>query len=704
MSKMSAIHATAQGLSQRPFTRRDFLSTSLKAGAAAFTTGLLPRQKANAQGSYNVLFFMVDDLRPLLGCYGYPQMHTPNIDALAARGTLFTRAYCQYPMCNPSRTSMITGLRPNTTNVYNNASAEFRKNVPDAVTFPQHFKEHSYHTQSVGKLAHSLALQDDAYSWSVPSWALPITKYGRSHPSWLAPDVEDDELSSGKTAKRAVAVLKKLQNTQFFLAVGFHTPHLPFYAPKRYHALYKNEDFSLPSSSSLPANAPSTAIPNLLGNMRLFQDIPDKGPLSDMKALELMWAYAASISYMDAQVGRVLNQLDALQLTERTVIVFASDHGFHLGEHGKWGKNTLFEVSLRSPLIISVPGQTYPGVQTGALAELVDIYPTLCDACQLPTPSQLEGLSLLPLIQQPARPWKTAAFSQTGGATSMRTERYRYTEWGRKGKRGMELYDYEVDPDESVNVAELPENAELVTQLSEQLRAGWRAALPDVSEHIPLPQTLPWDVNSDGVVDIQDLIVVSNSFGVATAEHPKVDLNRDGRVDIIDLLLVAAHFGELSEPTAPAARLALPPVHVAAVESWLAEARLTDDGSHIFRRGMAALEGLLNSHVPEKTALLPNYPNPFNPETWMPYDLAEDANVHIRIYNLKGESIRALSLGFQTAGTYRIPSRAAYWDGCNASGEPVASGIYFWTLTAHATNRGRSTIQFTNTRRMAIVK
>ena len=681
MSKMSAIQATAQGLPQRPLTRRDFLSTGLKAGAAAFTTGLLPRQKANAQGSYNVLFFMVDDLRPLLGCYGYPQMHTPNIDALAERGTLFRRAYCQYPMCNPSRTSMITGLRPNTTNVYNNASAAFRKNVPDAVTFPQHFKAHRYHTQSVGKLAHSLALQDDAYSWSVPSWALRITNYGRSHPSWLAPDVEDDELSSGKTAKRAVAVLKEIQNTQFFLAVGFHTPHLPFYAPKRYHALYKNEDFSLPSSSSLPTNAPSTAIPNLLGNMRLFQDIPDKGPLSDMKALELMWAYAASISYMDAQVGRVLNELEALQLTERTVIVFASDHGFHLGEHGKWGKNTLFEVSLRSPLIISVPGQTYPGFQTDALTELVDLYPTLCDACQLPTPSQLEGLSLLPVIQQPARPWKTAAFSQTGVVTSMRTERYRYTEWGPKGQRGIELYDYDVDPDESVNVAELPENAELVTQLSEQLRAGWRAALPDVSEAIRVPKTLPWDVNSDGVVNIQDLIMVSNSFGVAAPEQPKVDLNKDGRVDMIDLLLVAVHFGESSNPGAPRIRTEIPPQHVRLIDRWITEARLADDGSHIFRQGIAALKGMLNNRFPGKTALLPNYPNPFNPETWIPYQLAEDTEITIRIYNASGHVVRTLFTGNRAAGYYLSRSKAAYWNGKNALGEQVASGIYIYELT-----------------------
>ena len=669
----------------RPFTRRAFLSTSLKAGAVAFTTGLLPKHYANAAEQYNVVFIVVDDLQPMLGCYGHPEIHTPNIDALAQRGMLFNRAYCQHPMCNPSRTSMLTGLRPNTTTVVNN-SAKFREILPNAVTLPQHFKAHGYHTQSIGKIAHNLPFQDDVHSWSVPSWGLPITHQGPWYPSWKAPDVEDNELSSGKTAKRAAEVLKDIQNTPFFLAVGFHTPHLPFYAPKRYHELYKSEDFSLPSSSIPPSNAPLIAIGKSLGNIRLFRDIPDTGPLSDTKALELIRAYAAAISYMDTQVGRILNQLDALQLTENTVIVFAGDHGFHLGEHGKWGKNTLFEVSVHSPLIVSVPGQTHLDVKTDALAELVDIYPTLCDTCQLPTPSQLEGLSLLPVIEQPTRPWKTAAFSQVkrGGTMgySMRTQRYRYTEWINKGTRGVELYDYDVDPDETVNVAELPENAELVAQLSEQLHAGWQAALPDISEQIHVPQTLPWDLNKDGIVDNHDLILVSENFGTKTPTHPEVDVNKDGQVDIVDLLIVAVHFGESINSEAPAAPLKIPSEHLNLVEAWITAARLADDGSDTFRKGIATLEMLAASILPTETVLLPNYPNPFNPETWIPYDLAQDAEVHIHIYNLKGESIRQLSPGFQTVGAYRTRSRAAYWDGRNTSGEVVASGIYFYTLQA----------------------
>ena len=698
MHKGRTIQGQEQASTKRPFTRRAFLSTSLKAGAAAFTTGFLPKYRSNADGQYNVLFIVVDDLRPFLGCYGHSEVHTPNIDRLAERGTLFNHAYCQYPICNPSRTSVFTGLRPETTRVLNN-SAGFREMLPNAVTLPQHFKAYGYHTQSVGKIMHNLSRQDDIYSWSVPSWGLPITNQGPLNPSWQAFDVEDDELSSGKTANRTVETLKEIQNTQFFLAVGFHTPHLPLYAPKKYYELYKNKNFTLPSSSILPSNAPSIAGGKLLGNIRLFQDIPDEGTFSEAKGLELIRAYAASISYMDAQVGRVLDQLDALRLTENTVIVFASDHGFHLGEHGKWGKNSLFEVSLHSPLIISVPRQTYLDIKTNALAELVDIYPTLCDACRLPIPSQLEGLSLMPVIEQPTSPWKTAAFSQLkrGGikGNSIRTAQYRYTEWGGNGRRGRELYDYDADPDETINMAGLPENAELVAHLSEQLRAGWRGALPDLQQQTLVPQTLPWDINDDGIVDIQDLILVSNSFGVEVPAYPKADVNKDGKVDITDLLLVAAHFGESGTSNAPSAPVGINSEHFELMEQWLTEARLTHDGTPLFQRGIATLERLINAVVPRETTLLPNYPNPFNPETWIPYDLAEDVDVHIYIYNLKGESICQLSLGFQTAGTYRTSSRAAYWDGRNVVGERVASGVYFYTLQAG---------QFKATRQMVILK
>ena len=681
----------------RGFTRREFLSTSLKVGAATFTTGLLPKLHANAEGQYNVLFIIVDDLRPLLGCYGHPEIHTPNIDALAQRGTLFNRAYCQYPLCSPSRTSMITGLRPETTGVLDN-SMDFRDRLPNVVTLPQHFKTHGYHTQSVGRVFHLPTLQDDENSWSAPSWRPTWRPFDiQTTPSWQALDVEDDELRDGKTAKRAVQVLEQIKEQQFFLTVGFYKPHLPLKAPQKYFELYNTQDFDLPASSMPPEDAPARALTNWSA-IRNYQDLSSgTAPLSDAKTLELIRAYAASTSYIDAQIGRVFAQLDRLGLTENTVIVFCGDHGHHLGEHGIWGKQTLFEVSLSSPLVVSVPQQQ--PTETDAFAELVDIYPTMCEACHIPTPSQLEGSSLMPVIEQPTRPWKTAVFSQFGGTAyggiSMRTEKYRYTEWGQNGSRGVELYDYDADPDETVNIAGLPENAELVTHFSERLHAGWQAALPEVQQLIRVPQTLPWDINDDGIVNIQDLVLVSNSFGEKTPAYPKVDVNKDGRVNIIDLLLVAAHFGESSNSAAPQKSIPHLPKYIERVEGWLTEARLADDGSNVFRQGIATLEQLFDTAVPTETVLLPNYPNPFNPETWIPYDLAEDANVHFHIYNATGESIRRLSLGFQTAGTYRARSRAAYWDGRNAAGETVASGIYFYTLQAG---------QFKTTRQMVIIK
>ena len=666
MSETSIRQVQNQSSGKRPFTRRDFLSTSLKAGAAAFTTGLLPKHHVNADGQYNVLFILVDDLRPMLGCYGHTEMHTPNIDRLAQRGTLFNRAYCQFPVCNPSRASILTGLRPETVGVLNNYT-HYRSTVRDVVSLPQHFKAQGYHTRSIGKVVHGPF--SDRLAWSVPIWKPRFGGY--SDHSWGSWDVADDDLRDGQIAQYTMGVLKDIQDTQFFLAVGFLKPHLPFIAPTKYFELYDTQ---------FTENVPDIII-SPVNEGRFYSDIPSEGgPISKEKALELIRAYAASTSYMDAQVGRVLDQLDALGLTENTVIVLAGDHGFHLGEHGKFAKRTIFEVALRSPLIVSVPGQSLRGVETNALVELVDIYPTLCDLCQLPIPSELEGISMVPVLEEPARSWKTAAFSQVDvdPAYSIRTERYRYTE----RRRARELYDYYTDPDGTINIANLPENAELVEHLSERLHAGWQAALPNSQAQIPVRVKLPWDVNNDGIVNLQDLLVISDSFGIGNPENPKVDVNKDGNVDIIDLLLVAVHFGELSNPAAPGTENKVLPKHFERVNKWIADARLVDDGSNVFKRGIAALEGLINDFTPEKTTLLPNYPNPFNPETWIPYDLAEAADVLITISNLKGESVKRLKVGFQAAGTYRTQSRAAYWNGCNAMGEPVASGAYFYTLQA----------------------
>ena len=696
MHKISTTHAKDQSLTKRPFTRRDFISTSLKAGAAAFTANLFPKLHVKAEGKYNVLFIMVDDLRPWLGCYGHSEVLTPNIDALAQQGILFNRAYCQYPLSNPTRASILAGLRPDTTNVRSN-STFVRAKLPNMVTLPQHFKEHGYHAQAIGKITYRPKFDDDEFSWSVPSWRpnwRPVDKPNR--PSWRALDVPDNQLSDGKIANRAVETLEIIKDQQFFLGVGFRKPHFPLESPRKYYDLYDPQAFTLPAFLEAPQNAPEAGLTNW-GSLREYQDLPSgRTPISEAKILEIIHAYAAATSFIDAQIGLVLQQVETLGLNENTVILFCGDHGHHLGEHGIIGKDSLFEASLHSPLIMSVPNQPHVDVKTDALVELVDIYPTLSDACQLPIRPELEGLSMMPVVQEPTLPWKTGAFSQLRRAGSnghsIRTERYRYTEWGIGGRRGVELYDYEADPDETINGADLPENAELVAALSEQLRAGWQAALPDIPEQITTLQTPPWDINSDGMIDSHDLVLVSQNFGTKDPEHSKVDVNKDGYVDIIDLLIVAVHFGESSNPAAPSTHPKIPPQHLSLVEAWITEARLADDGSHIFRQGLAALESMLENVTPEKTVLLPNYPNPFNPETWIPYDLAEDMDVHIHIYNLKGESIRQLSPGFQTAGTYRTRTRAAYWDGRNFAGERVASGVYFYTLHAGQTKTTRQMV------------
>ena len=563
---------TNSNSSQRLFTRRDFISTSLKAGVStAFTTGLLPNLSAHAARRYNVLFITVDDLRPLLGCYGLSEMHTPNIDSLARRGTLFHRAYCQFPVCNPSRVSMLTGLRPETTGFVENRQI-FREALPDIVTLPQHFKAHGYHTRAVGKVTHGPSAY--RYSWSIPDWA-PRYRQPNGKPLWQALDVGDDELRDGQVAKHAIEVLAEIRDVPFFLAVGFYKPHLPYHVPRKYFDLYDTQTFEARPDIRLPTSH----------EMHIYSDAPAVGePFSEEQTVALMRGYAAATSYVDAQVGRVLRQLDALGLTDSTIIVFCGDHGYHLGEHGWWGKHTLFETALRSPLIVSIPDYAQD-TKTDAIVELVDIFPTLCDACELPLRPELEGISLVPVIENPTRPWKTAAFSQYGKHSfSIRTEHYRYTEWG-DGRA--ELYNYETDSDRTDNLVHLPENAALVADLGARLRAGWQDALPvgyrDSETTSPknthlLQQTLPWDVNNDGVVDIRDMVIISNNFGVKTGlweayprrvstlqelliaqefagvetlEHPKADVNQDGIVDVTDLLIAAAHFGETSNTRGP---------------------------------------------------------------------------------------------------------------------------------------------------------
>jgi len=468
-------------------------------------SSVVSKTGSKPKGDYNVLFIAVDDLRPQLRCYGYEQMVTPNLDRLAESGTLFMRAYCQQAVCAPSRASLLSGCRPDTTRIYD-LQTPLRDKLPSVVTLPQLFREHGYHTVSLGKVYHH-GYKDDPLAWSETPWEPPnafpgyaleenleiMERYWEARrqgrrikrgPSVECADLPDEAYPDGKLAEEAVQRLRALKDKKFFLAVGFYKPHLAFACPKRYWDLYPPESIKLPDNMYKPKGAPDIAMHNW-GELRQYAGIPDRGELSEEQAKELIRGYYACVSFLDAQVGKLLDELERLGLWEETVIILWGDNGWNLGEHGLWCKHSNFETSVWCPLTVRAPGQKAPGGKTKALVEFVDIYPSLCDICGLPKPDHLEGLSFAPLLDDPDLPWKKAAFSQYPRGKvmgyTMRTDRYRYTEWidGESGEVvARELYDHEADPGENVNVAELPENRELVERLSRMLRAGWRAALP----------------------------------------------------------------------------------------------------------------------------------------------------------------------------------------------------------------------------------
>lgn len=462
--------------------------------------------------SRNVLFVAVDDLKPALACAGDPHAKTPNIDRLAARGTVFTRAYCQQAVCSPSRSSLLTGRRPDSTKVYDLVT-HFRKALPDIVTLPQHYKKHGYYVHGVGKIYHSG--YDDKLSWSVPWEATKGAAYGaegqklaarlrakakedgkdvtrvRGLP-FEAPDVADETLNDGWTANRAIEILKERKGKQepFFLAVGFVKPHLPFVSPKKYWELYDPKTLPVAESAERPKDAPAFA-PQNGGELRAYHDIPKAGALPKDAARQLVHGYYAAVSFMDAQVGRVLDALKEQGFADNTVIVLWGDHGWHLGDHGMWCKHTNYEKATRAALLMSVPGQKTAGKQCAALVEFVDIYPTLAEVCQLPKPDGVEGHSFAPLLNDPQQPWKAAAFSQyprAGGAGlgplmgyAVRTDRHRYVEWRKRDGGAVvarELYDHKSDPNEDVNVASDAANREIVEKLTKQLADGWKGNRP----------------------------------------------------------------------------------------------------------------------------------------------------------------------------------------------------------------------------------
>ena len=448
---------------------------------------------------FNVLFIAVDDLRPELGCYGVSGVKSPNLDALAKSGLLFNRAYCQQAVCSPSRTSLLTGRRPDTTKVYE-LETHFRQTIPNVVTLPQHFKNNGYFAQAIGKIFHGGL--DDPKSWSVESVGggggtgeskgekerkIKQRRNANKGAAWESKDVADNELPDGANTDLALKALNALKDKPFFLAVGYYKPHLPFIAPKKYFDLYDLDKTRLAKNPFPPKDVFPIALTEF-GELRNYTGMPKQGPVPDDKARELVRAYHAATSYTDAQIGRLLDELKKLGLRDKTIVILWGDHGWQLGEHGLWCKHTNFEMATRSMLMISAPQQKNRGAKTDALVEFVDIYPSLCELAGLPPTDGLEGKSFVPLIENPKRDWKTAAFSQYPRGKlmgyAMRTDRYRYIEWAEKGKspEGIELYDHKKDPDENVNIANQLENIKLVDQLSEQLHKGWKAAMPTVKD------------------------------------------------------------------------------------------------------------------------------------------------------------------------------------------------------------------------------
>jgi arylsulfatase A-like enzyme len=477
--------------------RRDFLRTAgatLGAGALMCRGGLAQSEDASPP---NVLFIGVDDLRPQLGCYGQNHILSPNIDRLAEQGLLFERTYCQQAICMASRASLLSGYRPNEGKMY--LDGPLYTHVPNALSINKHFLANGYEAITIGKIYHHRSDEKEGWSreafrpegeWEGRGYFTPeaiaqVREYAQRNPDsrrqGLGPafecaDVADEAYADGLSAAQAVKELNRLRDQPFFLAVGFHKPHLPFCAPRKYWDLYDEDEIKLADNPFAPQDAPEEALTDWR-ELRGYLGMPTEGPMPDDLARKLLHGYYACVSYVDAMIGRVIDELDRLGLRENTIVVLWGDHGWKLGEYGQWCKHTNFELDTRVPLIISAPGMTARGSRTRALTESVDIYPTLCELTGLELPGHLEGKSMAPLLNDPSLPWKEAAFSQYPRTSVMgysaRTDRYRYTEWRRLRSdsiQARELYDHETDPGENVNIAADPANREITERHSQLLQ------------------------------------------------------------------------------------------------------------------------------------------------------------------------------------------------------------------------------------------
>ncbi|MDG1743248.1 MAG: sulfatase [Polaribacter sp.] len=411
----------------------------------------------------NLLFIMVDDLRPELNSYGKNRIISPNIDALATTGISFNRAYCNVPVCGASRASLLTGIRPTSTR-FLRYDASIKKEAPEVLNLVQHLKNEGYTTVSNNKITH---LKKDIEDWDeewypfIKGWRnyvseenIKLEEEGNHGFAYESPNVEDDAYNDGKTANKSIEDLKQLKaaGNPFFLAVGFVKPHLPFNAPKKYWDLYDPNNIELPENFKFPKDAPNTAR-HSWGELRYYKDIPKKGQVTDKIAKKLIHGYYASVSYVDAQIGRLLNELDTLNLRENTVIILVGDHGWSLMEHGLWVKHSNFEVALQVPLIVNAPG-IQKNKRTNSIAELVDIYPSICDLINVPKPKHLEGESFVNALHNPSKIFKNTAFARYQKGETLIADNYFYTEWQRNNKTiSKMLYDHNIDPNENRNLA-----------------------------------------------------------------------------------------------------------------------------------------------------------------------------------------------------------------------------------------------------------
>ncbi len=453
---------------------------------------------ASAADKPNILMIAVDDLRPQLRCYGVEHVVSPNLDRLAEGGLLFERAYCMVPTCGASRASLMTSIRPSPKRfVTHLAVAE--KEAPGITTLNTHLKANGYYTLSNGKVFHNP--DDNGIGWSEPAWrpgqpatgAPPPTpkKKGagkgkakgagggqnkesgsRGRPYGVS-DLSDDEHGDGQVALKTIADLRRMKESgqPFFIAAGFFKPHLPFICPQKYWDLYPGGSLKLPDNYHAPQDAPEESIHNS-GELRAYSGVPKTGRLPDEMALELIRGYHACVSFTDAQIGRILDELDRLDLAQNTIVILWGDHGWNLAEHTLWCKHSCYETSMRVPLLLRAPGHK-GGLRTRALTELIDVYPTLCELAGVPVPAHVQGRSLAPLLENPNQPWKTEAIGRFTNGDTIRTDTHRFTEYTRRdAPPARMLYDHDLDPGENINVSELSSNADTVSELARRLRAG----------------------------------------------------------------------------------------------------------------------------------------------------------------------------------------------------------------------------------------